>query len=234
MVSCPPARGRRDRSSPAGRRRRNSRGERAPAPARCPSSVFQAWLSSGAGPAAAARPRRQQERELRIIGLGVGLGDPRALVFEKALERFGLGLADCGQILDRLGLLGLGAALQLRFQIGSVLRSPLADPIDDVEGWRAVRERLVELIEGGLFPDRAERPQRLGAAPRLGPGRGDQDDLLMQARRAGAVERETAEQDDARLSAGADATRRARGRRRSPGSGNATDSRRTSRCSRWS
>ena len=49
---------------------------------------------------------------------------------------------------------------------------------------------------------------------RLRPGGGDEQDLLMQPRRARPIERQPAEQDDARLGAGPDDDRGARQARR--------------------
>ena len=62
-------------------------------------------------------------------------------------------------------------------------------------------------------PPRRTAPKGLSAAcprPRLGPGRGDEQDLFVQPRRARPVERKPAEQDDARLRAGTDDDRGAR------------------------
>ena len=39
-----------------------------------------------------------EQGKLHVLGLGVGLGDARALVFEEAADRLGLGVADCGEV----------------------------------------------------------------------------------------------------------------------------------------
>jgi hypothetical protein len=143
-----------------------------------------------------------QEGELLVVRFRLGLDDSCALILQKAPKRFRLGVAHRNQLFDGLRLLRLGTPLQLRLQISSILGGRFANPLDHVSGLGSrFPKRLVKLVEGGFFPDRAEGPERLGPAPSLRPRGGDKDDLLMQSRRAWAVQRETAEQDHPRLSA---------------------------------
>ena len=66
-----------------------------------------------------------------------------------------------------------------------------------------VPQRRVELRHGGVLAAGAEGAERLLAVRGFGPEGGDRDDLLVQAGRAGAVERQPPEQENARLGAGA-------------------------------
>jgi hypothetical protein len=64
-----------------------------------------------------------------------------------------------------------------------------------------VPQRFLELIERALLADLAERLERLAVALGLAPDGGDQDDLLVQPGRSGAVHGEAPHQYDARLRA---------------------------------
>ena len=238
MISCSPARDKRGRWSPAGRRRRNRPVERAPAPARCPSPTFPVLLSSGAGPAVAARPPplAREEGKLRILGFGVSLGDACTLVFQKAPSDFAsvsptsinclIAAAFCTSARRFSSASRSAASCAAHWRIRSTtLRG---------RGFR-FSKRLVELVEGRFLPHRAEGPERLSSAPCLGPRGGDEDDLLVQSRRAWAVERKTAEQDRPAAERRDQMTTQARDRPdEKPWLRKRDSSRRTSRCSRWS
>jgi hypothetical protein len=131
---------------------------------------------------------------LHILRLGVGLGDARALVLEEVADRPGFGVADRGEVADRLRLARFSAAPQFRLQIRSVLRRPGSDMLEDLLRRLArVLERCIELGERRGLPDLAEGLQRLSPAC-LRPCGGDEDDLLMQPRRTGRIEGQPAKQ----------------------------------------
>ena len=105
------------------------------------------------------RLHRARSESCRSSGSASAFAIRVALIFEEALKRLRLRLAHCCQARLIASLSSrLGAPLQLRFQIGRILSCPSADALDDVRGGgvSGSRSACVELVEGGLFPDRAE------------------------------------------------------------------------------
>ena len=138
---------------------------------------------------------------IRVARLA-GLADASTLGLQQLLQGRRLGLAALRQLLGDTLDLSSGALLQLRAQVGDILLGEQGDACGYRLGDGAgVPDRLFQLIERGVLAAIAEGLERLPGAVGLGPDGRDRNDLLVQARGAGAVERETAEEDHARLGA---------------------------------
>ncbi len=162
--------------------------------------------ASGDGrPRARGAPLGDAGKEQLVgIELGGGLGDALALLLEQLRQRSRLGLAALGELHLDLREALVGKALQRRQEIGDVALDERLHARRRHVGRRpGIAQRLLELVQGALLAAFAERAQRFAVALGLGPDRGDRDDLLVQPRGAGAVDRKPPHQHHARLRAGA-------------------------------